>query len=108
FDVLLEGQTMLNDYDIYADRAKIDTSYSSIEYDAIQTGVNTGIVKRFYVDVTGNDGLQIDLVKQPGATWDPLLSAVRIIDNGPARVTDVIISGSNSVHDDYSFVEAFS
>ena len=89
FDVLLEGQTVLTDYDIYADRSKI-ASFDVDELDAAQAFSNTGTVKRFAVDVRGGDGLQIDLVSETFNT-DPILSAVRILDAGPARIEDIIL-----------------
>jgi hypothetical protein len=107
FDVVLDGTTMLNDYDVYADRAKI-TTLSAVENDSVVAGRHTAIVKRFLVEVRGGDGLQIDLIREAGSFAGPILSAVRILDNGPPRVVDVIISGSNSIHDAYSFAEAFS
>lgn len=107
FDVVIEGETVLNDYDIMADHAKIDDAFSLIEHDSIAAGKNTGVVKRFFVNVSGDDGLQIDLLSEtPGRA--PLLNGLRVIDAGDPRIVDVVLSGSNSAHNSYSFADAFS
>ncbi len=92
FDVRLEGQTMLNDYDVFADHAKINESYSLIETDSEQTGTFTGLVKRFEVEVSHGDGLQIDLIREAG---DPILNGLRILRADTTRVESVIVKGSN-------------
>lgn len=107
FDVVIEGETLLNDYDIMADHARINDAFSSTEDDTIAANKNTGVVKRFFVNVSGDDGLQIDLVSET-PDHAPLLNGLRIIDAGDPRIVDVIISGSTSAHSAYSFAEAFS
>ena len=79
FDVVVEGNTLLNDYAVYADHAKINTSESSIENFSDPAGQYTGIVKRFLVQVSDADGaagLQIDLLSVRG---DPILNGLRIL-----------------------------
>lgn len=95
FDVLLEGITVLNDYAISDDRAKIDTSFSSssIEHDSTEAGLNTGIVKRFEVQVA-DGALSIDLIPERRID-DPILNGIRILagPTGP-RVAGVTASSS--------------
>jgi hypothetical protein len=80
FDVRLEGRTVLNDYDIFADHAKVvDFGTSTIELESDALRAFDGVVKRFLVDVRGGDGLQIDLISEtPNVA--PILNAVRIIE----------------------------
>jgi hypothetical protein len=105
FDVRLEGVTMLNDYDIFNDRARITNFGSSTtELESAMAGTNTGIVKRFEIDVTGNDGLQIDLIREAGSSLDPILNAVRILRADPPRIDNVVLKGSTwAAGVDYAF-----
>jgi len=78
FDVLLEGTTVLNDYDIYADFADINTSFpGGIEHDSVQAELDTAIVKRFEIDVTGGS-IDIALLQESGSA--ALLNGLRIIE----------------------------
>ncbi len=106
FDVLVEGKTVLNDYDIVADHAKIDSNFSSIENDSVAAGMFTGIVKRFKVDVSNADGaagLQIDLLAEEG---DPIINDLRILRADAPRVNDAVIKGSDWADGvDYSYAD---
>jgi hypothetical protein len=114
FDVVLEGQTVLNDYDIFADHARIVAfGASTTELDVSELGGLTtqggpgGIVKRFRVDVSDADGaagLQIGLVAQTG---DALINGVRILRADAPRIENVVVKGSSwSDGVDYSYAEA--
>jgi hypothetical protein len=60
FDVSIEGQTVLDDFDIYA-----------------EAGENTGIVKTFVVTAGSDGNLDIDFSKVSG-TDEPLVSALEV------------------------------
>ncbi len=104
FDVLLEGTTMLSEYDIWNDFAKI--LVGPIENTSVQAGFGTAIVKRFAVDVTDGNGLQIEL--QATSSAPPLLSGLRVLAADPPRVTNVTISNSVSGGQTYSFAEVLA
>jgi len=106
FDVQIEGQTVLNDYSIADDRARIiNLNFSSTERDSVkampQTNIENlvdrikGVAKRFQVQVTGGE-LQIDLSAITGATHDPILSAVRILafEADAPQVVNVMVSST--------------
>ena len=106
FDVVLEGTTVLNDYNIFSDYAEINTDFNpGVEYDTQQLGRRDGIVKRFAIDVTGGT-LEVDLVSE-FSSLDPLLNellnGLRVLEsNTPAdttRVSEVVISSSASGSD---------
>lgn len=114
FDVLLEGQTVLNDYDIFADLARIvPFGGSTTELDVAEIGgLSTpggpgGVVKRFRIDVNNADGaagLQIGLVAQTG---DALINGIRILKTDPPRIENVVLKGSSWADGvDYSYAEA--
>ena len=99
FDVVLEGETVLSSYDIHGDYARV-SSYGNTnpptELATQQLQTNSGVVKRFQVDVTGGDGLQIELLADSFNSFsDPLLSGVRILstETDAPRVTNVIFIG---------------
>lgn len=83
FDVVIEGATVLDNYDIYDDRAKI-TSTPNGEGELLvepaggvaDATAPAAVVKRFRVEVTDSNGLQLDLLQEAGA---PLLSGIRIL-----------------------------
>jgi len=60
FDVSIEGQTVLDDFDIYA-----------------EAGENTGVVKTFVVTAGSDGNLDIDFSKVSG-TDEPLVSALEV------------------------------
>lgn len=80
FDVQLEGKTVLDNFNIYADRAMIVEVAGNpvIELDADPAVRYTGTVKRFEVEVgaDGTDGLQV-LIKGEGTS--PLINGIRIL-----------------------------
>jgi hypothetical protein len=99
FDVSLENKQMLDNYNIFNDRAASvetgDPLTGAVENNLLG-GVPSagttfrGTVKRYAVDVT--DGLQIALRDAGGAS---LLSAIRILKSEvPPTITDVVIKGT--------------
>ncbi|MBN1853378.1 MAG: hypothetical protein JW829_11665, partial [Pirellulales bacterium] len=127
FDVILEGETVLGDYsisgDILPENDYTDVVFITTYGDEIKvryaggksyrrprpytsTGYNTdlyvaGSGKRFEIDVTGNDGLQIELrglyFPPQGADADttPALNAIRIVRADPPRAENIVIRGSS-------------
>jgi hypothetical protein len=116
FDVVLEGKTVLRNYNVFEDRAKITTIPGNPnELDAVRDNsaadAVTGIVKRFEIDVTDSatDGdtaaeLQIDLIAT--ASYDPALAGLRILRADPPRVKNIVLKGSGWADGvDYSYGE---
>lgn len=86
---------VLDHYITRNDRAKIpSTSTGSPEYEAVPLDLGDGvpIVKRYSVDVTGGNGLQIKL-KSLGSN-NTLISGLRVLKTPPPRIDNVVISGS--------------
>lgn len=78
-DVVMEGVTILDNY-------RPDFDYASIapldadERIVAQAGATAAVVKRFRIDVVGNNGLQVDLVQGPD--WfaaSPIINGVRVL-----------------------------
>ena len=120
FDVVIEGKTYLNDYDIFNDFARIEflgDPPSQNELDVARAGQISpfpgpaGIVKRFEVAVGGigpDAGLQLQLKKEFGRAnpVDPLLCGLRILRADPPRVENVVIKGSAWADGvDYSYAD---
>ena len=61
FDVSIEGQTVLDDFDIYA-----------------TAGDFAGVVKTFVVTAGGDGNLDIDFSKVTGSTYEPLISGIEV------------------------------
>jgi hypothetical protein len=96
FDVVVEGHTYLNRYNIAFDRARIITIPGNSNELDVETTHNfaldaAGVVKRFAVEVNSN-GMQLDLFGQGGL---PLLNGIRILKaDAPLTITDVVIKGT--------------
>ncbi|MCC6493693.1 MAG: hypothetical protein IT424_11820 [Pirellulales bacterium] len=102
-DVAIEGTTVLHDYRVGSDFAKLvrpgdaGGDSSGTQYFVTQAGALTGVVKRFQVDVTGSTatgdaGLQL-VLRQTGA-GNISISGMRILRADPVRVEDVVVKGS--------------
>ncbi|MEX2317237.1 MAG: hypothetical protein WD669_08800 [Pirellulales bacterium] len=111
FDVLLEGKLFLDNYDPAADFARIATQPgdSSVLESRLPTAATpfttiAGIVKRFEVNVTGGNGLQIKLDAVSGATAAPSIAGARILREAPA-VADVLVYGSSWTRAPYSYAQ---
>ena len=103
FDVALEGNTVLNDYSIAADFAKVEPIGGDTDgrIEVSTAGTNTAFVKTF--EVTVIDGqLNIDLTDVGGAEG-PLLSALRILrELTVPQVTDVVVGRSSGPAYDFA------
>jgi hypothetical protein len=106
FDVFLEGKQVLNDYNPATDRARIgqvnidvdsepeilDSKPAGVVADLFDT--LAGIVKRFEIDITGDDGLQIKLDPTSSSAAPPSIAGVRILRGDTPRIVDITLKGS--------------
>jgi hypothetical protein len=109
FDVLIENVEVLSDYWIGEDFARvIPHGGSETELEVVYTRFNTfyprpaGVVKRFKIDVTDGNGLQVSLPHRSGER--STLNALRVLrpDTAP-QIVDVLVDGSNWARDPYSY-----
>jgi hypothetical protein len=111
FNVVIEGKTMLRNYSIYNDRAKIVEVPGSpvVELDATLAGRFTAIVKRFEVEVSdaAGAGLQVGLQTGGGAQQPAILNGIRILKTTPPRIEDIVLKGTDWTHGvEYSYATA--
>ncbi len=111
--IFFEGATepVLSQYVIENDFGKIPTTSSgSPEYEALTDvlGDFTPIVKRYAVDVTGGNGLQIKLKSE--SSRNPAINGLRILQTPPPRIEDIVLKGSGWTDEelDYAFSELVS
>ena len=110
FDVIVEGETMLNDYSIVNDHTKIVEVAGSpvVELDANEAGRFTGVVKRFAVNIGSQDGtagLQITL--NSNEAKKALINGIRILRADAPRIENVVVKGTSWASGvDYSYAEA--
>jgi hypothetical protein len=121
FDVIIEGKTLLNNYDADTDRGRItvfDTGSGPSEFELDTTSLSgtqrAGTVKRFLVDVSDADlaaGLQVELRDPHADNPDDAqnvvyLHGIRVLRADPPRIENVVMKGSawaNGV--DYSYAD---
>ena len=110
FDVVIEGKTLLNDYNIYRDSAQMFPSVQNSNFQIGYLGGGTlsaAIVRRFEVNVSdadGDAGLQVSLASEH---YKALLNGIRILELDPPRVENVVLKGSSwATGVDYSYAEA--
>jgi len=79
FNVVVEGAIMLQNYDVAADRTKIEDTTTDTDGRLLVSpaGINTATVKKFEV-VVSDGQLNVDL-NDVGGSQGPLLSALRIV-----------------------------
>lgn len=112
FGVVIEGQTLLDDYSPFDDFAKISRPANATEWPVLNAAGNTGIVKRFLVDVSDADGaaglqIKLDAPDTFSVTdFDPIISGIRILKAAPPRIENVVVTGSTWAPGvDYSFAQ---
>lgn len=94
FDVTLEGQRVLSAYNISNDYSVV-TDPGGVELEVALTGQNRAVVKRYAVEVSGGDGLQVQI---DHIVWDPAtIAGVRLLKDAP-RVTDITLTNTNSAY----------
>lgn len=108
FDVIVEGQRLLNNYNILDDHAEIVEVPGSpvTELDAINGHLHVGIVKRFEVEIgkDGTPGLQITL--DSDGNQPALINGIRILRADAPRVENVVVKGTTwALGVDYSYAE---
>jgi hypothetical protein len=111
FDVYLEGKQVLDDYSIYKDHAKATGGAIHPQTGALHNNqlggtadsgtIFRGTVKRFEVDVTDGNGLQI---KFEDADGKALVNAIRILKaDRPLAVTEVVLRNSSWTKNPFHF-----
>jgi hypothetical protein len=89
FDVVIEGKTVLNNYAVHNDWARIEDINSDIDgrLEVMPASFNTGVVKVFEVEVI--DGVLNIALNDTGGSQGPMLSALRILkDTDPPPSAD--------------------